>query len=149
MEAAAQTNLKRVTLELGGKSPNIIFADADMSAAIEGAHFGLFFNQRQCCTAGSRLFVEEKCYDEFVAKSVERARRRIIGDPFDPQTEQGPQISQAQLDKVMHYIELGMREGAHLQQLSYENDYHYLPNLSSIKPNSFVLRLNFPVKFLI
>lgn len=114
MEAAAQTNLKRVTLELGGKSPNIIFADADMSAASEGAHFALFFNQGQCCTAGSRLFVEEKCYDEFVAKSVERARRRIVGDPFDPQTEQGPQVSQAQLDKVMHYIELGMREGAHL-----------------------------------
>ena len=114
MEAAAQTNLKRVTLELGGKSPNIIFADADMSAAIEGAHFGLFFNQGQCCTAGSRLFVEDKCYDEFVAKSVERAQRRIVGDPFDLKTEQGPQVSQAQLDKVMHYIELGMREGAHL-----------------------------------
>ncbi len=114
MEAAAQSNLKRVTLELGGKSPNIIFADADMNAAIEGAHLALFFNQGQCCTAGSRLFVEEKCYDEFVAKSVERARKRIVGDPFYPQTEQGPQISQAQLDKVMHYIELGMEEGAHL-----------------------------------
>ncbi|MGK7917935.1 MAG: aldehyde dehydrogenase family protein [Prochloraceae cyanobacterium] len=114
MEAAAQSNLKRVTLELGGKSPNIIFADADMSAAIEGSHFGLFFNQGQCCTAGSRLFVEEKCYDEFVAKSVERAQRRIVGDPFDLKTEQGPQVSQAQLDKVLHYIELGMREGAHL-----------------------------------
>ncbi|MDJ0694901.1 MAG: aldehyde dehydrogenase family protein [Mastigocoleus sp. MO_167.B18] len=114
MEAAAQTNLKRVTLELGGKSPNIIFADANMNAAIEGAHFALFFNQGQCCTAGSRLFVEEKCYDEFVAKSVERAQRRIVGDPFDPKTEQGPQVSQTQLDKVMHYIELGMREGAHL-----------------------------------
>ncbi len=114
MEAAAQSNLKRVTLELGGKSPNIIFADADLNAAIEGAHFALFFNQGQCCTAGSRLFVEEKCYDQFVAKSVERARRRIVGDPFDPKTEQGPQVSQAQLDKVMHYIESGMREGAQL-----------------------------------
>ncbi|MDJ0650334.1 MAG: aldehyde dehydrogenase family protein [Xenococcaceae cyanobacterium MO_188.B19] len=114
MEAAAQTNLKRVTLELGGKSPNIIFADADMNAAIEGAHFGLFFNQGQCCTAGSRVFVEEKCYDEFVAKSVERAQRRIVGNPFDLKTEQGPQVSQAQLDKVMRYIESGMREGAHL-----------------------------------
>lgn len=114
MEAAAQSNLKRVTLELGGKSPNIIFADADMNAAIEGAHFGLFFNQGQCCTAGSRVFVEEKCYDEFVAKSVERAQRRIVGNPFDPKTEQGPQVSQAQLDKVMRYIESGMREGATL-----------------------------------
>ena len=114
MEAAAQSNLKGVTLELGGKSPNIVFADADMKAAIEGAHFALFFNQGQCCTAGSRLFVEEKCYDEFVAKSVERAQRRVVGDPFDLKTEQGPQISEAQLDKVMHYIESGMREGAHL-----------------------------------
>src|SRR5205085_7690404 len=66
MEAAARSNLKRVTLELGGKSPNIVFADADMNAAIEGSHFALFFNQGQCCCAGSRLFVERKAYDEFV-----------------------------------------------------------------------------------
>src|SRR5260221_9718762 len=72
MRAAADTNLKRVTLELGGKSPNIVFADADMDEAIEGAHFALFFNQGQCCCAGSRLYVEEKCYDEFVEKSAAR-----------------------------------------------------------------------------
>ncbi len=89
MEAAAKSNLKRVTLELGGKSPNIVFADADMDAAIEGAHHSLFFNQGQCCNAGSRLFVEEKCYDEFVAKSVEKARNRSVGDPFDSNTQQG------------------------------------------------------------
>ncbi len=76
MEAAAKSNLKRVTLELGGKSPNIVFADADMDQAIEGSHFALFFNQGQCCCAGSRLFVEDKCYDEFVEKSVARARSR-------------------------------------------------------------------------
>jgi len=116
LEAAAQTNLKRVTLELGGKSPNIIFADADLDAAIEGAHFGLFLNQGQCCTAGSRLFVEERCYDEVVARSIERAQQRRVGDPFDPQTEQGPQVSQAQLDRVLHYVETGMRQGAHLVQ---------------------------------
>jgi aldehyde dehydrogenase (NAD+) len=114
MEAAAQTNLKRVTLELGGKSPNIIFADADMDEAIEGAHFALFFNQGQCCCAGSRLFVEEKCYDQFVEKSVARAKKRTVGDPFDPKTEQGPQVDQAQFDKVMGYIETGKREGASL-----------------------------------
>ena len=74
MEAAAKTNLKRVTLELGGKSPNIVFADADMDQAIEGAHFALFFNQGQCCCAGSRLFVEEKVYDEVVEKSAARAK---------------------------------------------------------------------------
>ena len=114
LEAAAKSNLKRVTLELGGKSPNIVFADADLEAAIEGSHFALFFNQGQCCTAGSRLFVEETCYDEFVARSVERAQRRVVGDPLDRRTEQGPQVSQTQLDRVMHYIESGMRQGAHL-----------------------------------
>jgi aldehyde dehydrogenase (NAD+) len=115
MEAAAKSNLKRVTLELGGKSPNIVFADADMDAAIEGAHHSLFFNQGQCCNAGSRLFVEEKCYDEFVAKSVEKARNRSVGDPFDSNTQQGPQIDQDQFDKVMSYIESGMREGASMK----------------------------------
>lgn len=114
MEAAAKSNLKRVTLELGGKSPNIVFADADMDLAIAGAHNSLFFNQGQCCNAGSRLFVEEKCYDEFVAKSVERAKQRTVGDPFDPKTQQGPQVDQEQFNKVMGYIETGMREGAQM-----------------------------------
>jgi aldehyde dehydrogenase (NAD+) len=77
-------------------------------------HFSLFFNQGQCCNAGSRLFVEEKCYDDFVAKSVEKARQRVVGDPFDPKTKQGPQVDKDQFDKVMSYIESGMREGAHL-----------------------------------
>jgi len=114
MEAAAKTNLKRVTLELGGKSPNIVFADADMDQAIEGSHFALFFNQGQCCCAGSRLFVEEKAYDEFVERSAARARKRTVGDPFDSGTEQGPQVDQAQFDKVMGYIDSGKRQGAKL-----------------------------------
>ena len=114
MVAAAKSNLKRVTLELGGKSPNIIFADTDMDQAVEGAHFGLFFNHGQCCCAGSRVFVEEKIYDEFVEKSGARARKRIVGDPFDPKTEQGPQVDDAQFDKVMGYIESGRSEGAKL-----------------------------------
>src|SRR5581483_10051454 len=114
MKAAAETNLKRVTLELGGKSPNIVFADADLDEAIEGAHFALFFNQGQCCCAGSRLFVEEKAYDEFVERSAARARKRKVGDPFDPATEQGPQVDQAQFDKVMGYIDSGRKEGANL-----------------------------------
>ena len=114
MEAAAKSNLKRVTLELGGKSPNIIFADASMDEAIEDAHFALFFNQGQCCCAGSRVFVEEKCYDEFVLKSVERAKQRVIGNPFDTKTEQGPQVDKEQFDKVIGYIESGMREGAEM-----------------------------------
>jgi aldehyde dehydrogenase (NAD+) len=114
MEAAAKSNLKRVTLELGGKSPNIVFADANMDEAIEGCHFALFFNQGQCCCAGSRLYVEEKAYDEFVEKSVARAKKRTVGDPFDSKTEQGPQVDDAQFDKVMSYIDSGKREGASL-----------------------------------
>jgi aldehyde dehydrogenase (NAD+) len=114
MEASAKSNLKRVTLELGGKSPNIVFADADLDQAIEGAHFALFFNQGQCCCAGSRLFVEEKAYDEFVERSTARAKRRTVGDPFDPATEQGPQVDQDQYNKVMGYIERGKKEGARL-----------------------------------
>jgi aldehyde dehydrogenase (NAD+) len=114
MEAAAKTNLKRVTLELGGKSPNIVFADADMDQAIEGAHFALFFNQGQCCCAGSRLFVEAKAYDEFVEKSVARAKKRTVGDPFDPNTEQGPQVDDIQFEKVMSYIDAGKKDGAKL-----------------------------------
>jgi aldehyde dehydrogenase (NAD+) len=114
MEAAGRSNLKRVSLELGGKSPNIVFADADMDQAIEGCHFALFFNQGQVCCAGSRLFVEEKVYDEFVEKSVARAARRTVGDPFDEDTEQGPQIDGTQFEKVMSYIDAGKREGADL-----------------------------------
>jgi aldehyde dehydrogenase (NAD+) len=112
MKASAESNLKRVTLELGGKSPNIVFADADMDEAIEGAHFALFFNQGQCCCAGSRLFVEEKCYDEFVERSVARAKKRTVGNPFDKNTEQGPQVDQDQFNKVMSYIDAGKKENA-------------------------------------
>jgi aldehyde dehydrogenase (NAD+) len=114
MAAAANSNLKRVTLELGGKSPNIVFADTDLDEAVEGAHFGLFFNHGQCCCAGSRVFVEQKIYDQFVDKSGTRAANRTVGDPFDPKTEQGPQVDQAQFDKVMGYIESGRSQGAKL-----------------------------------
>ncbi|RXM95252.1 Retinal dehydrogenase 2 [Acipenser ruthenus] len=114
-EAAGRSNLKRVTLELGGKSPNIIFADADLDYAVEQAHQGVFFNQGQCCTAGSRVFVEESIYDEFVRKSVERAKRRIVGNPFDPTTEQGPQIDKEQYSKILALIQSGISEGAKLE----------------------------------
>jgi aldehyde dehydrogenase (NAD+) len=114
LEAAARSNLKKVTLELGGKSPNIIFHDTDLDEAVEGAHLGIFSNQGQICSAGSRVFVEEKIYDQFMEKSVARARKRIVGDPFDPQTEQGPQVDQAQFDRISDYIESGVRDGARL-----------------------------------
>jgi aldehyde dehydrogenase (NAD+) len=103
------------------KTAQIIMRDAsetlkrltfDLDAAIEGAYFGLFFNQGQCCCAGSRLFVEEKAHDEFVSKLVAKAKGRKIGDPFDPSTEQGPQVDKAQFDKILHYIKKGKDEGA-------------------------------------
>ncbi|MBI2807656.1 MAG: aldehyde dehydrogenase family protein [Planctomycetes bacterium] len=114
METAAKSNLKRVTLELGGKSPNVVFADADLDAAVEGAYFGLFFNQGQCCCAGSRLFVEDRVHDEFVDKMLKKARSRKVGDPFAADTEQGPQVSQEQFDRVMGFIDVGKKEGAKL-----------------------------------
>jgi aldehyde dehydrogenase (NAD+) len=111
MKDAAPT-LKRLTFELGGKSPNVVFADADLDAAVSGAELGLFFNQGQCCCAGSRLFVEESVHDKFVQKIVERAKGRVLGDPFDSATTQGPQIDQAQFDKIMKYVEKGKAQGA-------------------------------------
>uniref|UniRef100_A0A6Q2YC33 Aldehyde dehydrogenase domain-containing protein n=1 Tax=Esox lucius TaxID=8010 RepID=A0A6Q2YC33_ESOLU len=114
-EAAGTSNLKRVTLELGGKNPNIIFADADLDLAIEQAHQGVFFNAGQCCTAGSRVFVEEPIYEEFVRRSVERAKRRTVGSPFDPTTEQGPQVRIEHQSRVLEFIQSGISEGANLE----------------------------------
>jgi aldehyde dehydrogenase (NAD+) len=111
MRNAADT-LKRVTLELGGKSPNIVFADADVDAAVEGAMLGLYLNQGQCCCAGSRLLVQDKIYDQMVDKLSARAKKRKLGDPFDKTTEQGPQVDQTQFEKVLGYIEKGKAEGA-------------------------------------
>jgi aldehyde dehydrogenase (NAD+) len=112
-ESAAKSNLKRVTLELGGKSPLVVLKDADLDHAIETAHFGLFFNQGQCCCAGSRTFVEEAIYDEFVERSTERAKSRTVGNPFGD-VEQGPQVDLAQMNKILDLIGTGKAEGAKL-----------------------------------
>ena len=111
MRDAAQT-LKRLTFELGGKSPNIVFADANLDAAVQGSHFGLYFNQGQCCCAGSRVFVEEKIYDKFVDQVAAMNKTRRLGNPLDPETEQGPQVDKAQFDKILKYIDIGKQEGA-------------------------------------
>lgn len=113
MKGAAESNLKRVSLELGGKSAGIVCQDADIDKAVEDAHFGLFFNQGQCCCASSRVFVHESVYDEFVMKSVARAKKRTVGDPFT-KVDQGPQVSEEQFDKVLAYIKHGIRDGADL-----------------------------------
>ncbi|KAL2233610.1 aldehyde dehydrogenase family 2 member B7, mitochondrial-like [Sesamum indicum] len=115
LELAAKSNLKPVTLELGGKSPFIVCEDADVDKAVEVAHFALFFNQGQCCCAGSRTFVHEKVYDEFVAKAKERAMKRSVGDPFKTGMEQGPQIDAEQFNKILKYIKYGKECGATLE----------------------------------
>ena len=114
-EAAAKSNLKRVSLELGGKSPLIICEDADIDYAVYIAYRSIFNNAGQNCAAASRTFVHAKIYDEFVARSVEFAQNRIVGDPFDPMTEQGPQINNTQFQKILHYIESGRKSGAKLE----------------------------------
>ena len=111
MKSAADT-LKRVTLELGGKSPNIVFADADLDAAVDGAILGLYLNQGQCCCAGSRLFVQEPVYDKMVERLASLSQARKLGDPFDPDTQQGPQVDKAQFDKILSYIDRGKAQGA-------------------------------------
>ncbi len=114
MRFAAESNLKRVSLELGGKSPQIVFADADMDAALNGVFFGLYFNQGQCCSAGSRVYVEEAAYDDFVARLIEKCRKRRVGDPLQPTTQQGPQVTATQYERVMDYIASGRDDGATL-----------------------------------
>ncbi|HQR06702.1 MAG TPA: aldehyde dehydrogenase family protein [Gemmatales bacterium] len=111
MKEAAPT-LKRLTFELGGKSPNIVFADANIEEAVAGAFVGIYLNQGQCCCAGSRLFVEEKAHDQVVDALQKKAKAHKVGDPFDAATEQGPQIDKDQFDKIMHYIDAGKKQGA-------------------------------------
>ncbi len=109
---AAADRLIPATLELGGKSANIFFADCDMERAIEGAQIGILFNQGQVCCAGSRIFVEDKIYDEFVGKLVEAFRAVKVGDPMDPATQMGSQINQRQLEKILGWVEEAKKEGA-------------------------------------
>jgi acyl-CoA reductase-like NAD-dependent aldehyde dehydrogenase len=109
---ASTGNLKRVSLELGGKAPNIVFADADIDAAVKGAITGIFFNQGQVCCAGSRLFLEESIHDEFMTKLKERVAKMRQGDGSDEKTHIGPQVSKEQQERVLNYIEIAKGEGA-------------------------------------
>ncbi|MGH2669634.1 MAG: aldehyde dehydrogenase family protein, partial [bacterium] len=110
----ASGTLKRLTLELGGKSPNIVFADADLDSAVRGAGTGIFFNKGEVCTAGSRLFLEEPLHDAFLDRLQAQTAKLPQGDPRDPKTRLGPQVSQAQMNRVLSYVEKGKGEGARL-----------------------------------
>ncbi|KAK8775677.1 hypothetical protein V5799_030977 [Amblyomma americanum] len=115
LQASGLSNLKKVSLELGGKSPLIIFPDADLDLAATLAHEAVFWNQGEICAAATRAYVHADIYDEFVAKAVALARKRVVGDPFDERCAQGAQIDGTQMDRVLGYIELGQKEGAKLQ----------------------------------
>jgi len=113
MRTAAET-LKHITLELGGKSPNIVFPDADLDAALRGATVGIFYGKGEVCAAGSRLLVDKSIKDQFLAKVAERTKKMVAGDPLDPKTRLGAISSKAQLERVLNYVEIAKREGASL-----------------------------------
>ncbi len=108
----ASGNLKRVTLECGGKSANIILEDANLDIAVDGSLYGMFYHSGQCCEAATRLYVHEKIYDDFLSSLVEKSAKMVVGDPSDPATDIGPLISKTQRDKVLGYIESGKKEGS-------------------------------------
>ncbi|KAG9310106.1 aldehyde dehydrogenase [Chiua virens] len=114
MEAAAKSNLKPVTLELGGKSPTIIFSDADLEQAVKWAIHGIYFNHGQNCCAGSRILVQNGVYDEFLKQFTAQAQALKVGDPFEEDTYQGPQVSETQFNRIMGYIESGKADGANV-----------------------------------
>ncbi|XP_015571674.2 aldehyde dehydrogenase family 2 member C4 [Ricinus communis] len=114
MQAAATSNLKQVSLELGGKSPLLIFDDADIDTAVDLALLGILYNKGEVCVASSRVYVQEGIYDELVKKLEKKAKDWVVGDPFDPISRLGPQVDKQQFDKILYYIEHGKKEGATL-----------------------------------
>jgi acyl-CoA reductase-like NAD-dependent aldehyde dehydrogenase len=108
----AAENLTKVSLELGGKAPNIVFADSDLDQAVAGAMMGIFYNQGQVCCAGSRLFVEESVKEEFVGRLTEKAKKIVVGDPTNKATQMGPQVSAEQLNRIKGYVDIARSEGA-------------------------------------
>src|SRR5216684_560633 len=141
---AAAENLTKVSLELGGKAPNVIFADADLDQAVNGAMMGIFFNQGQVCCAGSRLFVEESVKDEFLGLFKEKADRIKVGDPMDKATLMGPQVSMEQLNKIKSYVAIAREEGATVfsggaapeLEGAFQNGYFFQPTIFSEVDNT-------------
>ncbi|KAG5969630.1 hypothetical protein E4U55_002038, partial [Claviceps digitariae] len=144
MEAAAKSNLKNVTLELGGKSPNVIFNDADIDQAVNWAVHGLFWNHGQACCAGSRIFVQSGIYDEFLKRFTAKAAAIRVGDPFGVEVDQGPQVSQIQYDRIMGYIDSGKADGAtvHLGGKRHGQEGYFIePTIfTDVKPDMKIVR---------
>ena len=143
MKAAASSNLKKVTLELGGKSPNIVFKDADIEQAIHWVNFGIYYNHGQCCCAGTRILVQEDIYDEFLEAFKKRSLEHKLGDPFEEETFQGPQVSQLQFDRIMGYIKAGKDEGATVEiggERHGEKGYFIQPTIfSNVNPKGTIM----------
>ncbi|MCV2423753.1 aldehyde dehydrogenase family protein, partial [Paucibacter sp. DJ4R-1] len=114
LQASAASNLKEVSLELGGKCPMIICDDADLDTAVDLAFTGSFINKGEMCIASSRVFVHESIHDQIVEKLVEKTKSWVVGDPFNPKVQQGPQVDKKQFEKIMSYIDHGKRQGATL-----------------------------------
>jgi acyl-CoA reductase-like NAD-dependent aldehyde dehydrogenase len=137
--AAAAQNLTKVSLELGGKAPNIVFADANIEQAVNGAMMGIFFNQGQVCCAGSRLFVAEEIKDEFLGRLKEKAEKIKVGDPMDGKTQMGPQVSEVQLNRIKGYVQIARKEGATVMmggaspelEGDFKNGYFFQPTIFS------------------
>ncbi|PFH57754.1 hypothetical protein XA68_14597 [Ophiocordyceps unilateralis] len=144
MKAAASSNLKKVTLELGGKSPNIVFNDADIEQAISWVNFGIYFNHGQCCCAGTRIFVQDGIYDKFLEAFKQRTKKNQVGDPFDDKTFQGPQVSQLQYDRIMGYIKSGKEDGATVEiggDRHGDKGYFIQPTIfSNVRPDMKIMR---------
>ena len=134
---AAANNLTKVSLELGGKAPNIVFADANIEQAVNGAMMGIFFNQGQVCCAGSRLFVAEEIKDEFLGRLKEKAEKIKVGDPMNSKTQMGPQVSEVQLNRIKGYVDIAREEGATVMMgggspqldAEFKNGYFFQPTI--------------------
>lgn len=133
MQAAAQSNLKQVGLELGGKNPNIIFDDANIENAVNGSMLGIYLAQGQVCASGSRMFVQDSVYDDFMDAFVKKAQSIRVGDPLDPATQMGPQVSQPQLEKIESLVASGVEEGGNIliggERDASSNGYFYTPTI--------------------
>jgi len=144
MKAAATSNLKKITLELGGKSPTIVFDDADIEQAVNWTAHGIYFNHGQVCCAGSRIFVQSGVYDKFIKAFTEKSKSLKLGDPFAADTYQGPQVSQQQFDRIMGYIESGKQQGAtlHLGGNRHGNEGYFIePTIfTDIKPDMKIVK---------
>src|SRR5690625_944623 len=146
--AKASSTLKRVTLELGGKSPNIIFEDTDIDAAVDGSLFGIFFNTGQSCEARSRMFVHESIYDEFMEKFVEKTEKLVLGDPMDKGTHVGSIISRDQLEIIDRYVQSAIDDGAtvltggkELEIEGFENGHWYAPTvITDVTPDMIAVK---------